>query len=193
MQLIYTPRSHFSRKVRILLAALGLEVALLDAGNVADSHPPAFGRNPLMKVPTLVDAGRVVFDSDHIAAYIVRAHDPRDRFDVLAVDTDVLNARAVLNGIMAMEVELILAERTGINTRVHRRFWKMRESLAHGLAWLEENSAVFDGDPCYLGFHLTSMWDHLELYRLAELTFPGLRRHVEAYSALPFVAASRPG
>ena len=88
MQLIYTPRSHFSRKVRILLAALGLEAELIDAGNVAEAEPAAFGANPLMKVPTLVDEGRAVFDSDHIAAYLVHRHDAGKTMDRRAADSD---------------------------------------------------------------------------------------------------------
>lgn len=191
MQLIYTPRSHFSRKVRILLAALGLEAELVDAGNVAGSDPVAFGPNPLLKVPTLIDAECMVFDSDHIAAYLVRTHDPADRFRVLTADVDVLNTRAVLNGIMALEVELILAARTGLDTD-HPRFAKMRASIEHGLAWLEVGGGVFDGAPSYLGFHLTALWDHLALYGLVDLDYPRLREHVDGYSALPFVVASRP-
>lgn len=192
MKLIHTPRSHFSRKVRILLDALGIRVELLDAGNVAASEPAAFGPNPLMKVPTLIDGGQVVFDSDHIAAHIVRVRDPSDRFRVLTQATDVLNARAVLNGIMATEVELILAARTGIDVAAHARFAKMHEAIARGLAWLEANAGVFADEPDYLGFHLTAMWQHLELYRLVPLDYPRLHHKVETYSALPFVAASRP-
>lgn len=67
LRLICTPRSHFSRKVRLLLDALGEPVELLDAGNVADDDARAFGPNPLMKVPTLLDGARAVFESDHIA------------------------------------------------------------------------------------------------------------------------------
>lgn len=43
LRLICTPRSHFSRKVRLLLDALGEPVELLDAGNVADDDARAFG------------------------------------------------------------------------------------------------------------------------------------------------------
>lgn len=135
MKLYYTPRSHFSRKVRILVAAWDLGVELVDVGNVADTSDIAFGHNPLMKVPALVDEGRLVIDSDHIAQHLVRAHDPDDRFAVLSEDTATLNARAVLNGIMAAEVELILAERTGIAIGRYARFDKMRASILAGLDW----------------------------------------------------------
>jgi len=192
MQLIYTPRSHFARKVRILMAGLGLEAGLVDAGNVVESDPAPYGPNPLMKVPTLVDGDRTVFESDHIAAYLVRRHDPDDRFGVLTGDPDVLNARAVMNGAMALEVELILAERSGLGTS-HARFGKMRTALVQALRWLNANARVFGDEPNYLGFHLVAMWDHMEAFGPVALDdYPRLRERVTACSAWPFVAVSRP-
>jgi glutathione S-transferase len=191
MQLVYTPRSHFSRKVRLLADALGLELALLDAGNVA-AGDAAFGPNPLMKVPTLLDGDRAIFDSDHIAAWLVRRHDPADRFGVLSADPDALNARAVMNGVMGLEVELILAERTGLGT-AHPRFDKMRDGMRQGLEWLEANERLFPEAPSYLGFHLVAMWDHLAFYGVVPMDAPRLRERVAGCSAAwPFAAASRP-
>lgn len=192
MQLFYTPRSHYSRKIRILLGALELGADLIDVGNVAGSDPAQFGTNPLMKVPILVDGARSVFDSDHIAAYIVRKHDPFDRFDVLTTDTDSLNARAVMNGVMASEVELILAARTGIDTQAYRRFDKLRESIHHGLSWLDAHCDRFPQSPSYLTFHLVSMWDHLALYKVAELEYARLRECALRWAATPYIAATRP-
>lgn len=193
MQLIYTPRSHFARKVRILMAALGLNAELIDAGNVADAAPAQYGPNPLMKVPTLLDAGITVFESDHIAAYLVRTRDPADRFDVLTSDVDRLNARAVLNGVMAQEAEVILAERTGIETRGLPRFDKMRDGISAGLAWLEQHDALFAGAPDYLGFHLVAAWEHMARFGPVPLdAYTRLRTHVERYCAFDFIAASAP-
>jgi glutathione S-transferase len=192
MKLFYTPRSHFTRKVRILLKALQLDVELIDAGNAADSDPALFGPNPLMKVPTLVDGEQIVFESDHIAGYIVRRHDPSDRFDVLTADADTLNARTVMNGVMAAEAELILAARTGIDTSAHRRFDKMRESVRNGLAWLEARPALFPQEPSYLTFHAVSMWDHIAYYGLFEFRYPHLHEQVMRWADTPFIAESKP-
>lgn len=192
MQLHYTPRSHFARKVRILLRALQLEVELLDAGNAGDSDPARFGPNPLLKVPTLVDGDRVVFESDHIAAYLVRRFDPDDRFGVLSTDVDALNLRAVMNGVMAAEAELILAERSGTDTRAHRRFDKLRAGMQHGMAWLEAHHAALPHAPSYLAFHAVALWDHLQLYGLLEGEFPHLRTRVSEWSDIPWIAESRP-
>jgi glutathione S-transferase len=192
MQLYYTPRSHFSRKVRILAAALGLDLELVDAGNVADADPAAFGPNPLMRVPTLLDGDTVVFESDHIAAHLVRRHDPADRFAVLSTDPQVLNARAVLNGLMATEVELLLAARTGVDTRTLPRFDKMRASIAAALDWLEASAGLFAGRPTYLGFHLVCAWDHLAFYGGIPLDQPGLGAAAARISCDRSVSASRP-
>lgn len=192
MKLFYTPRSHFARKVRILLKALQVDVELIDAGNAADSDPALFGPNPLMKVPTLVDGEQIVFDSDHIAAYLVRKCDPSDRFDVLTADADTLNARAVMNGVMAAEAELILAARTGIDTSAHRRFDKMRESVRNGLSWLDAHHGLFPREPSYLTFHAVSMWDHLAFYGLFELRYPQLHAQVMRWADAPYIAESKP-
>jgi hypothetical protein len=98
---------------------------------------------------------------------------------------------AGMNGVMALEVELILAGRTGLDT-AHPRFDKMRASIAQALAWLEGHAGLFPASPSYLDFHLVAMWDHLVLYGLVELDYPRLRERAAACSAWPFVAPSRP-
>lgn len=192
MKLYYTPRSHFSRKVRVLIDALNLQVELINAGNVAEDSAENFGPNPLMRVPTLVDNGCPVFESDYIAQYLVRQFDKNDRFNVLTNDVRTLNARAVMNGVMSAEVELILAARTGIDTEAYLRFNKITESINRGLNWLELRAEIFSGEPSYLGFHLTAMWDHLALYDLVSLNYPKLRDSVGRLSAFAYIAASIP-
>ncbi len=63
-----TRRSHFARKVRLLLLATKAPHELEWVNDVAALFASP---NPLMKVPTLLDGEIVVFDSDHIAAYVV--------------------------------------------------------------------------------------------------------------------------
>lgn len=192
MRLYYTPRSHYSRKVRMLLGGLRRSVELVNVGNVADSNPTIFGENPLMKVPTLVDGDHTIFDSDHIAQYLVRTYDHEDTFQVLTTQIDDLNARSVMNGVMAAEVELILAERTGLDTTAHRRFDKMREAILAGLGWLENHVGRFPDRPSYLGFHLIAMWDHLALYQVCPLEQPRIQAYVLRLSDLPFVVETKP-
>lgn len=49
-----------------------IDVELIDVGNVVENKPGIFTHNPLMKVPTLLDDERVVYESDLIAQYIVK-------------------------------------------------------------------------------------------------------------------------
>ena len=192
MKLVYTPRSHFSRKVRILLEAWQVEVELVDAGNVADQDLHAFAGNPMLSVPSLLDGDVAVYDSDHIAQYLVSSFAPDDEFAVLTRDVDLLNARAVMNGIMSAEVQVILAERTGIDTHRYERFDKIRSVIRHGLDWLEARGSLFEGAPSYAGFHLSAMWDHLKLYGVVPLTQSKLNDTAARIGKMPYVARTRP-
>lgn len=191
MKLYYTPRSHFARKVRILLDAWTINAELVDVGNVADNASHAFGPNPLMKVPTLVDGETWLIESDHIAAYLARQYYPSDSFDVLTQDSQALNARALLNGIMAAEVEIILASRAGIDTDT-ARFNKMRDSMRASLAWLNERATTLFSRHTYLGFHLVCAWDHLQLYNVIELEHARLQSVSKEMSQLEYVRTSAP-
>ena len=193
MDLYYTPRSHFSRKVRILADALRVELRLVDIEQVGSRNAKDFANNPLMKVPTLVDdGGDWLIDSDHIAQFLVRRFDPGDRYGVLTTDPVHLNLRAVLNGAMSAEVELILAERSGIDTSSLPRFDKHRAVIVHSLRWLEDRSNAIEPASSYLGFHLVCLLDHLQLYGLVSTKTPRLDAIACGLRAEPFVAASAP-
>ena len=134
----------------------------------------------------------MVFDSDAIARYLVDRRSAADEFQVLTTDVGLLNARAVMNGVMSAEVQLILAQRTGIDTNRYDRFSKMKRVIDQGLRWLEDNATLFADAPTYAGFHLVAMWDHLALYDLVALDQPSLRRIVQRLSSVPYIANSRP-
>lgn len=191
MQLYATPLSHFSRKVRILLDAHQHPYELVDVGNVGDSR--AFGGNPLMQVPALVDGEQTLFDSDLIAAHLVRSRFPEDRFRVCTQDPLALQMRAALNGVMAREVQLILAQRSGLHTAGVPYFEKIHASLLAGLLWLEERSAhLRPQQPGYLEFHTVCALEHLQRYALVAEAPPGLSRLAEEVGALPYVRQSSP-
>jgi|SRR5690606_1568529 len=194
MKLYATPLSHFSRKVRLLLDHYGIEYEFVHIGNVVDTEAARFDGNPLMKVPVLHDGDTWLIESDHIAEYIVRRHDPADRYRVLVRDPDALNLRAMLNGIMNEEVKLILGARTGIDVAALPFFRKVRLAVSNGLEWLERNAARFDAEsPGYLEFHLVCLLDHLDHYKLVPLDYPELKRITVTLSASPTVSRSNPG
>lgn len=193
MQLVATPASHFARKVRLLLDHYGLAYDLVDAGNVAAFDEDKFAGNPLMLVPVLNDGDLTVYDSDHIAAYLVRKHDPADHYGVLTSDVRELNARAVLNGMMSAETRLVLGARTGLKTENHPFFDKSRAVFSKGFDWLDANVDLFNAEtPRYLDFHLISSFDHMECYGLATPVQPALRALRDQLRAHARIAASSP-
>jgi glutathione S-transferase len=193
MKLIATPRSHFSRKVRLLLDHLDLPYELVDVGDVSTNNLDYFHGNPAMGVPVLEDGAVWMIESDHIAGYLVRTYESGDRYAVLTENINLLNARAVMNNIMGNEVKLILAKRGGLDPNPHAYFQKAMSAIKQGLAWLETHSGLFCPlDPGYTEFHFISMWDHLELYGLVELPYPGLQELAIVLSQHQKVQKSRP-
>ena len=174
------------------MGALELDCELIDVGNVAEISNELFGPNPLMQVPTLVDADHVIFDSDHIAQYLTRKYDLNDRFNVLTTDINLLNSRSVMNGIMSAGVEIVLAQRSGIDTTAFGRFDKVYSAIENGLSWLENQAGLFNIPLSYTNFHLTCLWDHLDLYQMVPLDYNYLEQSVKLTSKLHYVKATVP-
>lgn len=192
MKLVATPLSHFGRKIRILLAELAVPFEWVRPDGVMATSPGHYGDNPLMRVPTLIDGDVTLIESDHIARYLVAKFDPADRFRVRSEDVEDLNALAVMNGIMANEVVVILAKRGGladVDSVVY--FQKLLAAIEHGLTWLEPR--VADGF-AYRDIVLCAMWQHLAHYGLvANLErWPRIAGHVEALMARPSIATTAP-
>jgi glutathione S-transferase len=195
MQLIGTPLSHFTRKIRIVLAELGVAYDHVRPPGVLATSPDSYGGNPLMRVPALVDGDTTVIESDHIARYLVRRHDPEDRLGVGRDDARALNRLAMVNGVMANEVVLILAKRGGladIDGVVY--FRKLQAAIDRALGWLDERVEV-DADGFDYGDIATiCMWQHIGHYQLR----PDLDRYarlaarVARFADRPSVASTTP-
>ncbi len=75
MKLLYTKRSPYARKVRVIALEKNIPLDLIDE----DLHKKSqrlLDANPLGKVPTLVlDNGTTVFDSPVICQYLDNLHD----------------------------------------------------------------------------------------------------------------------
>lgn len=183
MKLYCTPLSHFSRKIRILLDLYNIDYEMIDIGNVVSSDIDNFAHNPLMKVPTLEYEGQLIFDSDNIAAFIVRKFDPSDRFNFFTNDLRILNARAVMNGVMNEEVKIILAKRTGVPTEQYDFFTKAHKSIAQGLDWLEINHTIFSTSHLsYAEIHLVCLIEHLQHYKMLPKHFAHIEKIIAHHS-----------
>ncbi|HET9620301.1 MAG TPA: glutathione S-transferase family protein [Kofleriaceae bacterium] len=195
LQLIGTPLSHFTRKVRILLAELGVAHDFVRAPGVMGTATAPYGDHPLLRVPTLIDGAQTVIESDHIARYVVAHHDPDDRFGVRSEAVADLNWLAVVNGVMDNEVVWVLAGRGGLaNLEEIVYFRKLMTAIEGGLAWLDRTVDVERARFDYGDIALICMWQHLAHYKLV----PTLDRHarlaarVARFADRPSVAATTP-
>jgi glutathione S-transferase len=193
MKLYTSALSHFARKIKILLDLYAIPYEIVDVGNVAEGEMEKFANNPLSRVPVLVDGETWMIDSDHIAQYLVRKYDPKDRFEVLTHDTAALNIRSILNGIMSEEVTVIIARRLSVPTEQYSFFDDAMDAMTNGLAWLEQNADLFDTEnPKYKEFHLVSAWEHLSYYDLFPMNYERLKAIVSKISENPIIRKSSP-
>ena len=195
LRLVGTPLSHFTRKIRILLAELGVAYVFDRARSVLAPDAAAYGDNPLRRVPTLVAGDDRIIDSDHIARFVVARHDPADRFGVRSERVADLNTLAVINGVMTNEVVLILAQRAGLAQLDQvAYFGKLAGSIEDGLAWLDRSIDVERDAFDYRDIALVCLWQHLGHYAMT----PGLDRYgriaarVDRFAARPSVASTTP-
>ena len=91
MKLLYTKRSPYARKVRIIALEKKIDLQLIDE-DLTKKSPALLSANPLAKIPALIlDNGEALFDSPVICQYLDALNDspaliPRSgqaRFDVL--------------------------------------------------------------------------------------------------------------
>jgi glutathione S-transferase len=194
-RLFGTPLSHFTRKIRILLAELGVQFDFVRAPSILEMSTSPYGGNPLLRVPTLVDGGATVIESDHIARYVVGKYDPADRFAVRSDRVEDLNRLAVVNGIMDNEVVLILAKRGGFaDLEGVAYFRKLATAIDGGLAWVDSHTDPDDAAFDYGDIVTICMWQHVMHYKMVQ-GLDGHRRiagRVARFAERPSVAGTTP-
>lgn len=184
-----TPLSHFTRKVRILLSELRVDYEFVRSPSVLSPPGSAYANNPLRRVPALVDGNATIFDSEHIARYIVVNRDPSDRLRVCSTLAGDLNRLAVANGVMDNEVTVLLTQRSGgdISGGYCK---KLIASASDGLAWLDARapaSSPFD----WADIATICMWQHIEYTKVFDLRpHAKLAARMAELAARPSVAAT---
>jgi glutathione S-transferase len=194
-KLFGTPLSHFTRKVRILLAELDVPFEFVRLTGLLSSEPGAYADHPMMRVPTLVHGDDRVLESDYIARYLVRRYDPQDRFRVLGEEVRDSNRLAVINGIMSNEVVIILAKRGGLHdTDRVVYFRKLLTAIDAGLAWLETETNPSRAALDYIDIATICMWQHLAYYHLVGgmERYPRLAERVAEFADRPSIASTAP-
>lgn len=194
LRLVGTPLSHFTRKIRILLAEFGVPFEFDRSPGVLSPPGAAYGDNPLLRVPTLFHGSITLIESDHIARYLVRNMEPSDRFGVCSEDVDDLNRLAVVNGVMNNEVVLILAKRAGTPIEDVAYFRKLASAIESGLTWLDARIDPERDRFDYRDIACVCLWQHLTHYRMfADPTrYPRLAARVARFNDRPSVASTTP-
>jgi glutathione S-transferase len=194
-QLYGTPLSHFTRKIRILCAEIGVAVDFVRIPGVLAASPTTFGDNPLMRVPTLVYGADVVIESDHIARYLVDRYDPGDRLGVRSDRVDYLNHLAVAGGVMDNEVTLVLARRGGLEDLDSVTYFrKLKMAIETGLAWLDRRTVPDEETFDYRDVVTICMWQHLLHYALVPRPgdYARIAARVARFAVRPSVAGTTP-
>ena len=184
-----TPLSHFTRKVRILLSELTVDYEFVRSPSVLSPPGSAYANNPLRRIPALVDGNATIFDSEHIARYIVAKHDPRDRLRVCSTRADVLNRLAVANGVMDNEVTILLTQRSGGDTS-GGYCKKLAAAATDGLAWLDAQASA--RSPLdWADIAAICMWQHIEQTKVFDLgPHARLAARMTELAARPSIAAT---
>jgi len=103
MELLYTPRSPYVRKVRVVLIELGLNDRIkFNQMDLEHPAPELSENNPLGKVPTLiVEDGYALFDSSVICEYLDSLHNNPKLFPSIGLARwTALRRHALANGIL---------------------------------------------------------------------------------------------
>ena len=149
MELFYTPRSPFVRKVRVCLIELGLHDRVkFNQMDLQHPAPELSANNPLGKVPTLItDEGLAIFDSTLICEYLDNLDAAPKLFPSSGPARWVaLRRQALANGILDALTARRHEARRPEAERSPSEMQKQQVKSKRGLATLEKESAQFSSD-----------------------------------------------
>lgn len=191
-----TATSHFARKVRIVFHELGIAYDYQLVPDLFDPDAAAYGHNPLLQIPTLIDGDLRIIDSDHIVRHVVATRAPDDPLRILALSVAELNQLAVLNGIMAHQATVMLAQLGGLTDwMANAYFRKLAHGVMNGLEWLDQQLDCRQDSFTYIDIATICMWQHLWHFG----TFPEvpacrrIAQRVESLAARESIVSTRPG
>src|SRR3989338_1639137 len=178
MKLLYTPRSPYARKVRIVAIEKGIKLELVSE-DLVNKSPGLVKANPLGKIPTLIlDNGQTIFDSPVICEYLdnIRprpAFIPNDPQKHLTVLTLTAAADGLMDVTVAMFMEKVRHPKDFNAAFVAANEITVRRSLAYfeeRVEQLKELSVASIGLASavgYLNFRMPQLWRSTDYPRLA--------------------------
>lgn len=130
--------SHFTRTARLFAIELGVSHTFRPVLDMTTLDAAAYGDNPALKIPVLVDEHGPLFGTENICRELVRRSGTTStivmRGDVS--DRIVANAEELTLHVMSAEVSLIMAKMAG-DARLAPA--KVSRSIENSLRWLDEN------------------------------------------------------
>ncbi len=178
MKLLYTPRSPYARKVRVVAIEKGIELELVSEDLVSKS-PGLVKANPLGKIPTLIlDNGQTIFDSPVICEYldsiqpkpVLLPNAPDKRFTVLTL-------AAAADGLMDVTVAMFMekvrhpkdfnAAFIAANEATAKRCFAYFDAQVAQLKELSLASIALASAIGYLNFRMPQLWLAADCPKLA--------------------------
>lgn len=138
LALIGRSSSHFTRVARIFAFELGVPYEFRPVLDLTVTERSAYGENPALKIPVLVDARGSLFGTDNICRALARRSTKTLSIVMRGEDGDraVANAEELTLHVMSSEVTLILAKAAGKPELVPP---KVKHSIDNCLDWLDDN------------------------------------------------------
>jgi glutathione S-transferase len=140
MKLLYTKRSPYARKVRVIALEKNIPLDLIDE-DLQKKSQRLLDANPLGKVPTLVlDNGTTVFDSPVIGQYLDSVNDKAVMIPHEALERiEVLKWEAFADDLMTAAINLYM-ERVRHPNDFHKDFTAALEANIHSAyGYIEKN------------------------------------------------------
>lgn len=130
--------SHFTRTARLFAIELGVSHTFRPVLDMTTLDAAAYGDNPALKIPVLVDEHGPLFGTENICRELVRRSGTTSTIVMRGDVTDriVANAEELALHVMSAEVSLIMAKMAG-DARLAPA--KVSRSIENGLRWLDEN------------------------------------------------------
>ena len=196
MKLLYTKRSPYARKCRIIALEKNIKLDLMEEDLTKKSNDLTLA-NPLGKIPTLIlDSGEIIIDSPVIAEYLDSINDnsifiPRsgkERFQVL-------HLAAIADGLMDVTIAAYM-EKTRHPQDFNESFVKAQEeTIARCLKFLDGSVKGLNAlnlfsvaTACaigYMNFRLPQIWRTYQSPKLASW--------YDQFSKRPSLQATQPG